>query len=110
MAFLSKGIPKIIITEEFTIVLFCFFCYNNDNKVKIFQIMLKLIKGWIIMQKSRWTTREGKRYFIISLSAAYMALPVMADVLSGDATAVLPEIAVACAAPSSAGGLRTTGT
>ena len=35
MAFLSKGIPKIIITEEFTIVLFCFFCYNNDNKVNI---------------------------------------------------------------------------
>ena len=53
------------------------------------------------MQKFRWTTREGKRYFIISLSAAYMALPVMADVLPGDATAVLPEISVACAAPSS---------
>lgn len=53
------------------------------------------------MQKSRWTTRECKRYFIISLSAAYMALPVMADVLPGDATAVLPEISVACAAPSS---------
>lgn len=53
------------------------------------------------MQKSRWTTREGKRYFIISLSAAYIALPVMADVLPGDVTAVLPEISVACAAPSS---------
>ena len=51
------------------------------------------------MRKFRWTNLAKKRCFIISLCAAYTVLPVMAEVLPGDAAASLPQTSVAWAAP-----------
>lgn len=51
------------------------------------------------MRKIRWTYLTDKRYFIVSLCAAYMALPAMIEVLPGDAAGFLPGASVACAAP-----------
>ena len=51
------------------------------------------------MRKFRWSDYTAKRYFIISLCAAYMALPIMADALPGDATTFLPDMPAALAAP-----------
>ena len=51
------------------------------------------------MRKIRLSNLVIKRYFVISLCAAYVALPVMSDMLSGGAAEFLPGTSVAWAAP-----------
>jgi hemolysin activation/secretion protein len=58
------------------------------------------------MRKIRLSNLVSKPYFFISLCAAYMALPVMADMLSGGAAEFLPGTTVAWAAPDPGDSLR----
>ena len=51
------------------------------------------------MRKIRWSNLANKRYFIMSLCTVYIALPVVADVLSVGAAEFLPGTSVAWAAP-----------
>ena len=51
------------------------------------------------MRKVRLSNLVSKRYFVISLCAVYMALPVMADMLSGGVAEFWPGSSVAWAAP-----------
>ena len=51
------------------------------------------------MRKIRWSNLANKRYFIMSLCTVYIALPVVADVLSVCAAEFLPGTSVAWAAP-----------
>ena len=51
------------------------------------------------MRKSQWTKLAEKRCFMISLCAVYLAAPVVADALPGDAAGFLSGAPVALAAP-----------